>query len=134
MIKDKLNFKFNLADYDDEKDSRKRIDTLFKQFNNNLISLGIDYANYMSGTLVNDRLYQIRNSILTRCHAALFHNDLLSDLNVSGRKRAIPPNILHVDGMRLVQRQNFLFDSIIFHLVSSMDYFSCIIKINIFIF
>ncbi len=125
-----MKFEFDTNEYEDIRKADERVASTYSRLNNNLIKLGIDYANFVSGSLNSERFYSIRNSILSRLHAALFHKDLLMELNISGVKCQIPTTRLDVDGFKLVQKQDFLFDSIIFHLVSAIDYFSCLIKIN----
>ncbi len=95
---------------------------------NALISLGLDYSNYITGSLNEKMFYQIRDGITARLSACTFHLDLLLMVNKPGNKYVFKFDSPNVDGFHIARQQGYIFDSIIFHSTSTLDFFSSLIK------
>jgi len=114
--------------YSNPTEALKNVDASFNKLQGKFISLGTEYANKISGSLGNEVFYLFRDNIMRRLSAALFHYDILAKLNISGFPalydlRKSPP-----DGFYVSLHQSYVFDSIIFHLVSGFDYFASFVK------
>jgi len=91
-----------------------------------LLSLGIDYINKIKGELKNEQFNLIRDSIILRIRSVLFHYQLLNSINNPNQKIFTESFKTHELESYSI-RQKFLFDSIIFNLISIFDYQSCLI-------
>lgn len=104
-------------------DIKKRSGSIQEQ----LVEFGLNYSNKISGTLKNDRLFILRDSICNRIDSVIFHYEILNQINrpnfnFSGNHYG--PQL----AMEISRKQNYIFDSIIFNLISSFDYLSSLIN------
>ena len=114
----------NYKDYDQV---LNEIKSLFKKIDGQLLILGFDYVNKISGKIKNDRFYDIRDSITLRIQSVLFHFQLFDSIH-NPNKKLIVPNYSPIGTMALPIQQKFLFDSIIFNTISIYDYLGCLIN------
>lgn len=103
------------------------IDSLNRIIHSKLLTIGNDYSNKITGKITNDRYYQIRDSITLRIESIVFHYNLLNSIH-SPSKKIITNEIFPLGTDIIPLRQKFLFDSIIFNLISVFDYLSCLIN------
>lgn len=120
-----IEYKYHLFSNQNEslKDIKSKCDSIQEQ----LIVFGLNYSNKISGTLKNERLFILRDSICNRIDSVIFHYEILNkvnrpDLNFSGNHFGT-----HL-AMEISRKQNYIFDSIIFNLISSFDYIASLIN------
>lgn len=135
-----LNF-FLMRDYIPEQfknhdQSIIEIETLIKSVNNNLLTIGNDYINKITGIKKIDgkieynHYYGIRNSIELRIQSIVFHYRLVNSIH--NPNKSLTPNIFPPLGLESISiHQKFLFDSIVFHLISAFDYLASLINLII---
>ena len=114
--------------YSNPIEALKTIDKSYNQLQGKFILLGTEYANMITGTLGNEVFYLFRDNILRRLSAALYHYDILAKLNISGVPTLYDPRKSPPDGFHVGLHQSYVFDSIIFHLISGFDYFASFVK------
>lgn len=118
------------AQYKNLDESLKEIESLIKVVDNKLFSIGLDYVNKINGQLKNDKFYEIRDSIILRIDSIIFHYKILSQ--IYNPENPLMPNEsfpLIIDTISL--HQKYLFDSIIFNIISLFDYLAKLINIVI---
>lgn len=121
--------KFYKSKYTDQKSALKEIDKCFNLLQNKFISLGNDYVNKISGSIdTNDLFYMFRESVLRRLGAALFHYDILANIVSSGNPLSYDPKKSPPDAYYIAIRSSYVFDSIVFHVMSAFDYYGGFIK------
>lgn len=116
-------------DIDDVEKSFNDLRQSILQIHSLMNRIGSDYLNKMNSTLSwdkNNRVFRLRDSITYRIDSILFHYTLLLDIQVRFQER-IDQNPfadeLSFKYMMLAREQEvFLFDSIVFHIISLYDY------------
>jgi hypothetical protein len=119
---------FDRDRYKDHSEALNLIRQQVNQFSNLMIKAGIDYMGKISGKIDNKEFHRLRQSATLRLQSILFHYDLLASINISGQEKISDIYPSPIDGMRKSLKQDFLFDSIIFHSISFYDYLSCFIS------
>jgi len=90
--------------------------------------IGFEYANKISGKLGNEELNDISRSISLRLTSIFFHYELLASINVHNKPEKYADSGFPSPGLLVANRQDFLFDSIIFNMVSLFDYVGSLIS------
>ena len=121
-------FEYKADKFTDIDAARSNLRIEIQKLGNELISLGIDYSNYITGTLNEKIFFQIRDGITARLSACIFHLDLLTMVDKPGNKYVYSFDGPNVDGFYMARHQGFIFDSIIFHATSTLDFCSSLIK------
>lgn len=94
-----------------------------------LFQITIDYLNKISGSKATNDYYSLRDSISQRSQSILFHHEIFESINNSSAKKIIEgDDPIPLIGSQIALNQDFLFDSIIFNLVSLFDYASCLVR------
>lgn len=119
---------FTTSKYSDNLASLDRINESFRILERLFIELCLEYANKISGTTGNETFLSFRDSVFRRFVAALFHYDLIANLNIHGEPIKYESNSKVPDGFYIALQANYLFDSIIFHVVSAFDYYAGLVK------
>lgn len=91
-------------------------------YDNFLRSISYAFANNMTGQLRNQPLDDIIYSLRMRNSSLHYHYSLIINTSIDASDYLNTPKHLKIKTEKL-----FLFDSFIFHLVSSTDYFACLI-------
>ena len=124
----------NLIDknkYQNHHEAYKQIILDKNRINGLVITIGFDYIRKITGRIKNDEFFELRDSLTLRLESIYFHYELLSQLNISGqakRSQELGPS----SAMSISLKQQFLFDSIIFNVISFFDYLSCFLSFMLF--
>lgn len=127
-ILDFMSYKFESSKYKNHQEALDRVEKYNEELRGCLIRLSLDYTNKISGEMSNDDFYQLRESVFLRLESVLFHYDILASINISGEKLILGEDYPNHDTHIIALHQDFLFDSIIFNVLSLFDYTSCLIK------
>lgn len=102
-------------------DNIKKTKILSGNIQHSLEHLKIGYTNFISGKFTNETLEGICYSLGSRDTSISYHLSLLLDVNKEAE--------LCMDPIRInfaVNKKRYLFDSLIFNIVSAIDYCSCL--------
>lgn len=114
---------------EDVEKALKEVDKIVRQLHQILISLGLDYANKISGHLSNDIIIRLRNNLLHRNNSIVYHLELLLNEHGNATYKLNNTNFHEIEFplehqimQSSTRRQFFLFESLIFHTISLFDY------------
>lgn len=123
-----MKIDYNPENYRNLNDNWERIKLLKNQVDSAIFSIGIDYTNKIVGQLGNTRFSNISSSISLRMSSIDFHYGLIQSI-YNPDKNHITSDWNPIIGEQIAIQQKFIFDSIIFNLLSLFDYFSCLINL-----
>lgn len=112
---------YNPIDFTPTEENIKTVRKLSGNIQNRMQSLKIDYSNFISGNFSNITLEGICFSLSSRDTSISYHLNLLLDVNQEAE--------LCMDPIRInfaVNKKRYLFDSLIFNIVSAIDYSACL--------
>jgi len=118
---------YNYQEYSDHLNSLERIQKVYNSIQTELIDIGIRHKIKLSRKNDHNRIYSLRNSLLDRLDSVIFHHEILYQIHSSNNQiteNHFSPRI----SMDISRKQTYIFDSIIFNLVSSFDYVACLIN------
>lgn len=127
----------------DVKDVSGEFDKLQKRFSvltNRFMAIALDYKHYIDNTLVNERIIELRDNVIYRLFSSRFHIQLLLQQQIEIKDKCVkmlndgkwelikgigPVHPLHDHFKKEVSS---IFDSLLYHIVSSFDFTSSLIN------
>lgn len=112
---------YNPINFTPTEENLKALKKLTGNIQYSMEQLRIDYANYISGQFSNKTLEGICFSLSSRDTSVAYHLNLLLEVNKEVE--------LCMDPIRInfaVNKKRYLFDSLIFNIVSAIDYCACL--------
>jgi hypothetical protein len=122
------NMQFRNIHYDDHDKYFEKIKVESHKVKDQLTFIRFDYSNKISGKLDNKNLNGLLNSISFRLSSVLYHYQLLSSINIHGKPRKNDETRHPIPSQLIANKQDFIFDSIIFNTVSLFDYVAKLIS------
>lgn len=99
-----------------------------EKIRSSLVYVGFDYSNMISGKFSNSDFNTIHHSIIMRLACTLFHYELLSSIYIHNQPRKYIKSRFPLPSQLIANKQDFVFDSLIFNIVSLFDYLGCLVS------
>jgi hypothetical protein len=124
--------KKSIIDITDSKSEFVKIDSEFSLLNQRFMALAMDYKHFIDSSILDNKIYALRDNTNYRLYSAKFHIELLFnhisniEKNVENQTIIGTPNQIPVISYIPIYTQQItsLFDSFIYHTVSVFDYIS----------
>lgn len=122
--------KKNIIDISNDKSEFAKIDSEFSLLNNRFIALAMDYKQYIDSSIIDNKIYTLRDNINYRLLSSKFHLELLLNHIMYIEKDVENHTIIRTHNQAPIigkfqiytQQITSLYDSFIYHIVSVFDY------------